>query len=99
MADFNQLLTPGAVAGPPPERGEGGDEAGFGGCGKLLDVRGRGAVQFEQHRHGEWALVLFDLVEVAGREVQGLCQRRLRQAPLGTQAAQLDAHEDFFHCA
>ena len=65
--------------------------------GELLHVHAQRLADFEQHGHGERALVLFDLVQVAGRDAQRVRQSCLRQAALGAQTAQLQAHEGFFH--
>ena len=46
-----------------------------------------------QHRQGQRALVVLQLVEIAGRKLQCLGQRRLGQSALFAQAAQLVAKE------
>ena len=65
--------------------------------GELLHVHPQHAADFEQHRHGERALVLLQLIEVTGRQTQQLRHRHLRQAALHAQGAQAHAHEGFFH--
>ena len=48
-----------------------------------------------QHRQGQRALVVLQLVEIAGGKLQRLGQRRLGQAALLAQAAKLVAQEQF----
>jgi hypothetical protein len=74
-----------------------GDEACLFVFGELLHVDAERAADLQQHGHGERALVLLDLVEVAGRQAQRLRQRHLRQAALGAQLAQAHAHEGLAH--
>ena len=74
-----------------------GDEARFVVVGEPLHVHAEHGVDLEQHRHGERALVLLQLVQVAGRQVQRTRQRHLGHAALFAQAAQAHAHEGFFH--
>ena len=76
---------------------QGGDQARLVVFGELLHVHAQRLADFEQHGHGERALVLLDLVQVAGRDAQRVRQGCLRQAALGAQTAQLQAHEGFFH--
>lgn len=72
-----------------------GDQARLVVVGKALHVHAEHGVDLEQHGHGERALVLLDLVQVAGRQVERARQRHLGHAALLAQAAQAHAHEGF----
>ncbi|MNV14405.1 hypothetical protein D3C71_1050900 [compost metagenome] len=64
---------------------------------KPLHIHTEHGVDLEQNGHRERALVLLQLVEVAGRQVQRPGQRHLGHAALFAQAAQAHTHEGFFH--
>ena len=74
-----------------------GDQARLLVVGKALHVHAQRGADLEQHRHRQRALVLLDLVQVAGRQAQRARQRHLREAALLAQAAQLHAHEGLAH--
>ena len=73
---------------------QGGDQARLVVFGELLHVHTQRLADFEQHGHGERALVLLDLVQVTGRDAQRVRQGCLRQAALGAQTAQLQAQAE-----
>ena len=66
---------------------------------ELLNINAQHLVNFEQHALGQRALVLFELIEVAGRQTGCLGQRHLGQAALLAQGAQTHAHENLCHQA
>jgi len=74
-----------------------GNQAGLFVFGKHLHIHAKSGVDLQQHRDGERPLVLFQLVQVAGRQPQRVGQRELGHAALFAQAAQAYAHEGFFH--
>lgn len=78
-------------------RAQVGDQPRFIGIREKLHVQPEGAVQLQQHRHRQRALVLLDLVEVAWGNPQCARQRRLGHAAFLAQAAQPDAHVAFRH--
>jgi len=53
--------------------------------------------QAEQQGQGHGALVLLDLIEIAGRQAQLAGQRGLRQTVLLAQTTQAYPHEDLAH--
>ena len=68
--------------------------------GELLHVHTQRAADAQQHRHRQGALVLLDLVEVAGRQPQHLRQRTLGHAAFfaqATQATQAHTHKSLLH--
>ncbi|MNY29847.1 hypothetical protein D3C86_1639160 [compost metagenome] len=65
--------------------------------GKLLDIDAQQAVNAQQHSHGERALILLQLIHIAGRQAQRVRERQLRHAALGAQRAQTHAHESLGH--
>ena len=65
--------------------------------GKLLNIHPQHTVDFQQHRHRKRPLVLLQLVQITGRNTQGLRQRHLRHAALLAQGAQAHSHKNFGH--
>ena len=59
------------------------------------DAEGR--LQAQLHRHAQRPLVVLELVEVAGRELELLGERRLRQAALLAQGLELHAEKGLAH--
>ncbi len=64
-----------------------------------LQVDPEGRLQAQQHRHAQGALVVLELVEIAGGQGQELRQRGLRQAPLFAERLELHAQESLAHGA
>jgi hypothetical protein len=64
---------------------------------ELLQVDAESRLQPQQHVHGERPLVVLDLVQIAGRYLERLRQRRLGQAALLAQRLQVRPHESLAH--
>uniref|UniRef100_UPI00311E46C1 hypothetical protein n=1 Tax=Thauera sp. SDU_THAU2 TaxID=3136633 RepID=UPI00311E46C1 len=74
-----------------------GDQPSLVVIGKALHIHVQCSADLQQHLHGERTLVLFDLIQVAGRNLQRPRQRHLGQSALFAQPAQTRAHEGLFH--
>jgi hypothetical protein len=64
-------------------------------AGQVLDVDGKNVGQRQQHRRGDVALVVFELVEIGGRDAELRRERLLGQAAFGADHADLASGEDF----
>jgi hypothetical protein len=62
-----------------------------------LNIDREDRIDLEQDGHGQWPLVLFELVHVAWRQLQRLGERHLRQPALLPQAPEPHAHKGLFH--
>ncbi len=65
--------------------------------GKLLNIHPQHTVDFEQHRHRKRPLVLLQLVQITGRNTQGLASATCVMPALLAQGAQAHPHKNFGH--
>ena len=74
-----------------------GHQPGLVVVGELLHIHTQRAADAQQHRYRQGALVLLDLVEVAGRQPQRLRQCALGHAAFFAQATQAHSHKSLLH--